>query len=103
MIPLLFFILLPLVWEVSFIFGFGGIALIDYIDLDNYEFNPFDYSVINNYSTPDDTPYVTNTPAFYSLLFKYYIQNRGLVFRFSRLSKQINQKYKELQNANLNA
>lgn len=90
-------------WELSCLFGFGGICWQNDIDLHNYTLNPIDNSIINNYDTAEPTIFVTDLPKRLSLFFSHYIQDVGLVFRFTKLSKKIDNKFKELRNANINA
>lgn len=62
--------------------------------LDNYELNLLDKSIISDCGN-FNAPYISNVP--FSLLFKYYISDYGVVPRWSALHKQIKNKFKELK------
>lgn len=97
MILLIGFAILVL-FEFSIFMSIGPITRLnsDY-NIDDYSLNQFNSTIINAYDNQEKTPYISTTP-FPSLLFKYYIENNGIVPRWSRLHKKIDQKFKQLKN-----
>lgn len=61
-------------------------------DFDEFTLNPFDTSILLRVNGN----FITNTPV--KFLFKYYIDNEGLIWRWSKLSKKIDAEFEKRWN-----
>jgi len=87
---LLFIVLILFIFELSSVIALGGyIKNVDkYMDLNGYYLNSYDSTILSH---SGKKPYIAQTQ--FSMLCKYYISKRGMVFRWSKLHKKIKQHY----------
>lgn len=100
MIYLIIIILIPVwVWSVhenTYYKVYGGIFKDKNIDISNYTLNPISNDIIGNYNDMRDFSFISSVYGR-SFLWKYYVARQGLVFRGTKLHKDIKKKFKELK------
>ena len=66
--------------------------------LDGFEINPYNDEIINNCNHKKKPPFISTAK---SLLFKYHVDDFGVIFRWSDATRKLDHKFKTLQSPKL--
>lgn len=95
-----FLIFLFIIWEFPLIASYGLPYRQKHINVSNYTLNIFDSNLMNDYSMRTMYGLYSNhvsTLPVPSIFWRYYIADKGPVFRYSKLHRDIKNKFKELK------